>query len=261
MRARVLLNLLLLAAAGLLGWWVYREVQEEDRAERVAAFAPGSVRTITVERNGEPVLRLRRDGERWLLVEPRQLPASEFHVRMLLRFLELPVEQRYPRGELDLAAVGLRAPKAVIAYDDARFAFGELEPLSGRRYVLRDDSVLLLTEGVSALAGSPWWNFIERRLLPHEAEVAAVETADGRRLTAERFRTLAARWQEASANVVKPIRPGVSGTDLYVELADGTRLRWQVVDGDQPRLLRPDLGLAYHVGADTLAVLSGKRTE
>lgn len=262
MRARALLNLALLLAALLLGWWVYREVRSDGAENRVSTRDRATVRSIVVERGGEAVLELERGADgRWRLLRPRPLPASEPHVDMLLRFLALPAE-RLPNGErLDRAVLGLAAPKTVLRFDDERFAFGDLESISGRRYVLRGDQVLLLAEGVSALAAGPWWNFIDRRLLAPGAQVAAVETADGRRYLAEHHRVLAARWEEASASVVKPLRPGVTGADLYVVLESGERLHWQVVEGDQPRLLRPDLGLAYHVSADTLAVLSARRAE
>lgn len=259
MRARALVNLLLLVIAAGLGWLVYQEARPGGGAARLSSVDAAEVRRIVLELPGKADVALERQPRGWALVAPRALPASEFHVEALLRLLALPVEARYPVGNLDLAATGLDQPKLVMRFDDEAFVFGGQEPLGNRRYIRRGEEVLLVTDGVSALALSPWWNLIDRRLLPPGAEVTAVERADGKLLSAKDYPIMAARWQEASASVVKPLKEGLRGQDLYVRIASGERLRWQVVADEQPRLLRPDLGLAYHLSPEALAVLTGQR--
>lgn len=254
MRGRWLLNLLMLALVGGLGWLVYQETAPDANANRLAGEA---VRSIVLERIDDQDIVLARAESGWRLRTPRDLPASEFHVDLVQRFLASTAASRYGSGEIDLAAAGLTAPKLVLVADDARFAFGGLDPLGNRRYLLHEHQVLLVQEGVSAILRAPWWNFIDRRLLPPQAQVAGLEFADGRVVSDEQA-PLLKLWTEASASVVKPMRPGVSGEELVVVLASGERQRWQWLVDEQPRLLRPELGLAYYLEPELLAALLGR---
>jgi hypothetical protein len=254
MRGRLLLNLALLLCAVLLGVWIYRDAGHGG--DRLSTLAPDAVRRIEIERRDGQAVAFARTDAGWRMLAPRELPASAYHLDLLLRFLRLPVDARYPRREVDLAAAGLSRPTLTVRFDDARYVFGGLDPLGRRRYLLHAGDVLLVREGVSAILASPWWNFIDRRLLA-DGEPSGLRFADGRRLALDQAPAVRARWQQASASLVRPLPAGARGAPFVLELRSGERIRWQWVGGEQPRLLRPDLGLAYEVSADQLDALLG----
>lgn len=257
MAARLLVNAVLLGCAAALGVWLYGSLQERG-GDRLSALDAAAVQRIDIERRGEQVVVLTKSSAGWRIRAPHDLPASEHHIDLLLRFLSLAVEARYPRREVDLAGAGLAEPTFAVRFDDQRYAFGGLDPLGRRRYLLHVQEVLLVREGVSALLASPWWNFIDRRLLP-DGQPASLQFPDGRRVVLDREPALRADWQHASASIVRPLRTGMRGRALVLELRSGERIHWQWIDGEQPLLLRPDLGLAYQVSAEQLHRLLGQR--
>lgn len=256
MRARFLLNGILLLAACLLFAWLYLG-QRQPQHESVSTLDSAAVQRIQVERQGEVDLLLARAEQGWYLQQPRHLPASEQHVEMLLHFLQLPVTARYALADIDLAGAGLLEPALVLRVDGQRFHFGGQEPLSLRRYILHADQVLLVQEGVSAILRSPWWNFIDRRLLV-DAAPRGLRFADGSQFQPADELSWQQHWQRGQAAIVKPLAPDQIGEQFELELTSGERIAWQWLAGEQSYLLRPDLGLAYQVGAEQLQALLGR---
>jgi hypothetical protein len=256
MQGRLVVNVVLLAVAVALGVWIYRDVRGSD-AELLSTLDPDAVQRIDVERRGEQTLAFTRSDAGWRMLSPGNLPASNYHIDLLLRLLRRPVDARYSRGEIDLAGAGLAQPAQVVSFDGRRYAFGGLDPIGQRRYLLHEENVLLVREGVSAILASPWWNFVDRRLLV-AGEPKSVQFADGRSVALDEDTAQRAHWQHSSASIVRPIPPGLQGEPLVLELESGERIRWQWIDGEQPRLLRPDLGLAYEVSAEQLDALLGR---
>lgn len=256
MRGRLLLNGLLLLAVGLLAAWIYRGMQETAESS-VNRLDTAAVERIEVQRRDGARLVFNRTGNGWRMREPRELPASEHHIGMLLRFLQLPVTTRYPVSEIDLASTGLAKPLLVLRFDGQRYQFGGQDPLSLRRYLLHEGEVLLVQEGVSAISLSPWWNFIDRKLLS-DGEPISLTFADGRPFQPDDLGAWQRQWQQGQAAIVVPQTPGSKGEAFELELASGERVAWQWLEGEQPTLLRPDLGLAYQISQDLLSALLGR---
>lgn len=255
MRERLLLNVLLLTGVAALAFWLWRDTPP---VAPVSELAPAAVQRIAVERRGERSLELVRADSGWRLQVPRELPASQQHLELLLGFLQLPVTARYPSAEVDLAGAGLIAPLLTVSFNESRYVFGGLDPLGQQRYLLHEDEVLLVREGVSALLISPWWNFIDRRLLP-EGEPRRLHFSDGETHTLTPDEPRTARWQHGAAAIVRPWLNEVRGEVFELELVSGQRLPWQWLDGEQPGLLRPDLGLVYQLSAEQLNELLGRQ--
>jgi len=253
MRARLVLNLILLLLLALVAFWLWQKRQSEP-PPRLSRQAVDSIQRLSIERPGAVAIELVREPSGWRLARPRQLPASEHHVQMLLRFLESPVWQRYPRDQIDLAAVGLARPGVVLQADQLRFQFGALEPLRGLRYLLQGDEVLLVQEGVSALLASPWWNFIDRRLLPAGTPLR-LRFADGTVLEPGAPATWAAHWRQELASIVQPALDVETGELFELELESGERIPWRWRNGEQSQLVRIDLGLQYELSREQLDAL------
>lgn len=260
MRRRWLFNLALLAVVLALAGRVWLGERLQDAS--LARLATGEPMSLRVERGDEPTIVLVRSSEGWWLIEPRRLPASELHVEMILRFLATPVAARYPAEEIAPGAAGLLAPRLALVADGARFDFGAREPLTQHRYLAHDGEILLVPDGVSPVLGGPWWNFIDRRLLPAGAEPVALQRADGRRLGRDEIPRGLALWAQARAERVRPgVLPAAEGEEIVLELADGERQRWLWRAGEVPGLLRPELGLFYELDAAALHILLGRGEE
>lgn len=257
MRSRLLLNGALLLALALLALWQWQARQPSPSA-RLSVLAPEAVQRLMIERRAAPDLEFMRQPNGWQMLKPQQLPASEHHVQMLLRFLQSPVQARYAQTEVDLAAVGLQQPSLSLQADQLRYQFGALEPLQGRRYLLHAGEVLLVQEGISAVLVSPWWNFIDRQLLP-QGVPQKLHFADGTEYIPSTPATWAAHWQQELASIVQPLQEAEAGEPFELELQSGERIAWHWRGGEQPLLIRPDLELQYQVSADQLQALLGRQ--
>lgn len=255
MRARLLLNVFLLMAVVLLAAWIHGQGQK-PKNPGLSALDAETVERIEIERREGPNLTFIRVDQGWRMLEPRELPASAHHVDMMLRFLQQSPAVRYATSEVDLVGAGLHEPRLVLHFDDQRFEFGDQDPLSARRYLLHEGEVLLLQEGVSAVLQSPWWNFIDRRLLPTGAPLR-LRFADGRVFEPDDIAVWQRQWQQGQAAIVEPQAAIRDGDAFELELESGERLGWQWLTDEKSYLLRPDLGLAYQVTPDQLEALLG----
>lgn len=145
-RRRLYINLGL--AAGLLLLAAVARLAPEPRATYFTPFAhidPDTVSRIEIlVPQQPPVLLQRQDG--WIASAPPGAALDPQRLRNLLNILNESVTQAYSAAELDLKEFGLDPPAAVLKLDGYTFEFGAGEPLSGRRYVLHENKLYLLTD-------------------------------------------------------------------------------------------------------------------
>jgi len=250
MARRVWLNLGLLALLLVLGTLIWRDVTTPAGDTGWPVIRRDGVEYILVESPGGDSLRLMRGAEGWRMLTPRDLPASQMHVDMILELLDIPAQARYELTELNLAAVGLAEPRLRLRLDDRELAFGATEALDQLRYVRHEGDVFLVYDTVSPLLLGPWWNFVDRALLATVPAVEAIEwPARGSALDGRETEHLLAQWARLSASIVKPMAPGErdAGEPLIMHTANGERIPWRVIRDNAPRLVRPDLELTYHL--------------
>jgi hypothetical protein len=257
MSKRLTLNLALAALLLALAVWIWRELGPPPTPPGLSSTPAEQIRRIVVERSNGQMMRLTRHWDQWHLEEPRALPASRFHVDNVLKLLEVRSEAQYPAASMDLNALGLSEPRLRLSLGNEVFVFGGVDPLSQRRYVLHADQVHLIIDSFSPLLLGPWWNFIDRSLLDVTEEIVALELGDGRLLVGEQAQGVLARWRSTAASIVKPMEPtdAQRGRPVEMRLASGEAIRWSVIEEGEPRLLRPDLGLAYFLERSSLEAL------
>ncbi|RFA30066.1 hypothetical protein CAI21_07615 [Alkalilimnicola ehrlichii] len=264
MSKRILLNVGLLALLLGLALLVWRELTPEPNHGRLTRLSADAVDRIVIEPANGQMVRLTRDRDSWQIVQPRTLPASRFHVEQVLELLTARSAARYPAASMDLAAVGLDKPRLRVSLGDKSFVFGAAEPLTQRRYVLLDDEVFLILDSVSPFLLGPWWNFIDRKLLDIGHDIVAIELNGEDLLVGDAADQLVERWRNVSARIVRPLDEGEAqphGQTVELRLANGETVQWLLLAGGEPRLLRPDLGLVYHVDKSTLSALTGETEE
>ena len=128
MSSRTLLNLGLAALVVVLVLVViYRPGIEPEPAplRLTTALEPATAVSITVSRELRPPLTLARQGDDWFVFTGEQeVPAAAFQVNALLRLLTATAGQHYAVDAVDLAALGLEPPQAMVTIDDLEFRFG-----------------------------------------------------------------------------------------------------------------------------------------
>lgn len=240
MGSRLWLNFGLLLLLSGLALTAMLSVREEAKGTQWLGLSPLAVKRIEITpRDGETVL-LAREGLRWQLLRPRELPASGYHVKWLLDVLQSEPNASYAVAEVNLAELGLDAPVLRARFNDTEVTFGGRAPLNDQRYARHGDTVVLLDDTFVPLARSPWWNWIARDLVSADRVESA--TLDGAALDLAAFREA---WAVVEVKQVKPLDDtAADGRSLLLQ-TESTVYRFVLPDSGAPRLLRPDQSLVY----------------
>jgi hypothetical protein len=282
MRSRWLINLLLLAAIGLLALVALYEpgIEPEPETQTVTALQQGQIDTIRIHRPPRDDLVLARgDHDEWFIEGQTRLPAEPFQVNALLRLAEQAAARSYPASGLDLVKLGLDPPRASVMLGSTQVDFGVSEPLGGLRYVRVGDQVHLTPDIYQYLIDADFTQFVRRQLLPAQAAIRGLrvpafaltktghdwEIEPQQELTADRVQQLIDNWQQASALRVKGAAVTAGGERIEVLLDDPAQPLVFLITAREPELvlLRPDLGIEYHMGdlGDSLLAFPQPATE
>jgi hypothetical protein len=239
MAARWLANLLLALMLGLLALGVYHELTVSRLPQTLAGIDAADLRLIEVERTGEPRIRLERTSDGWRMLEPLTLDADPGRLDQLLTLIAAPVLRSFPAPSAALDELGLDPIKLSLRLDGLTLAFGGLDPLGQRRYVMADGLVHLIDDRYHHLLIAPPIDYGSRALLPH-ARPPLFATLNGVPLAAKSLKSLIG----LTAERVEPMTGDWSGEPVQFKFADGNALRF-LVSEDRRRWSRPDLKLRY----------------
>jgi hypothetical protein len=265
MKSRWLLNLgLALLIAGLVLVVLFKPGQQEPPAVPLTALTPDTISSIRLERREREAIVLARVDDNWRLTAPVKARANRHNVDNLLRLATAPSEARLA-ADSDLKPFGLEPPQAVVRFNNEEIALGHLHPLHNQVYVRYLGAVHLIPAHRQAVAGYPYTQFLDSRLLEDALKptafrlpgfVLALEDGAWRRkpaitdLSSDRVNDFVREWQYASAlNVERATRtPPLASIELTVE-RDGKSERLVLgVIAYKPEfvLRRHDEGLEYH---------------
>ncbi|SEP14444.1 hypothetical protein [Aquisalimonas asiatica] len=261
MRRRLLINLAVVALAGLLAAVAWLDLERGDETPRLTGVTPGEVRVVRIQDADGETLSMERSDGRWMITEPVEAPASEFHVKQLLELSRAPSERRYGLDDVDARELGLIPPQIKIAFNGTGIGLGDTEPMDDLRYALVEDQVHLIPDGLMPLLDGPWWNFLDRHLLPRDATVTALATdalaghltddgweVERGELDVDAFAELAAAWSEAEALVARPLDdpPDADAPDVRLRLDQGGERRFVATEeSGEIRLVDMDSRVAY----------------
>ena len=274
MNRRALLNLFLLAgvaALGVLAW--LQPGLERAQPGPLTPIDASAVSRIRIDR-GNVSIELRRTPHGWVLPGAPELPADRLQVGALLGLLSERPRRSYPADELDLAQAGLRPPLARLVFDGLKVAVGGTAPLEGLRYLQMDDRVYLVEDHYGPLVQGDRLQFVSRRLLPQGTRITALrlpglrlepsgtggwQTEPAGALSGEEARARIEAWQTASAVWVKVLETlPEEGARIEIEMENAEPLRFLLARRNgEGVLVRPDLGLEYHLGSRQLEALLG----
>lgn len=275
MTSRGLLNLLLLlGVTALAAVAIYQPgITPVPAPVKLTTLAPLQITRIHIERAGKGVITLQKQGGQWRITEPQQLPADDGHVNSLLRLVQETSQARFPVKPGDLHKYKLDNPAVRLTLDNQMFAFGDIDPINGRRYVQFGATVHLITDMYFYLLDADLPSFVSTHLLPDQAKIGALtlptvalsRDAQGHwqlrpaqpNHSADAIQTLLDAWRNTTALWVKRYAPGKAQGSITVQLQDPARELHFDIMARKPELIlaRPDLGLQYHLSTDIAKAL------
>lgn len=223
---RWLLNLALLVLVGGLGalaWWQMQ--QPAAQPDTLLRLTRADITRVTIAREWESntpdVIRLERTGERWRMLEPKQLDTNPARISQLFTLLDETVTAVYDATGKDLTQYGLEPSHVSLAFNDERLVFGAENPISRTRYVLHEGKIKLVSEAVFGLLTGDAMTFVANTLVPEGRTVKAVLLPDGFDSGAA---GLLQKWQSADALRVEAYENEVSKGKIVLTLDDGSTL-------------------------------------
>lgn len=264
MKSRLLANVLLAAVvAGLAAFLLLRPKPAGEPQYPVSRTDPAGVARIVVEKRGAQALVLEnRDGS-WRLAAPLQGRADAIKVGRIRDLLSATATVRLPAQ--DLARFELDRPALRLGFGEEQFSVGMSNPLTGQRYLLAGDAVLLVAGHAVSPAELPAEDLLDLRPLAEgEKPVGfrlpglAISRHEGNwrseparaELDQETLNRYAERWRLAYALDARPAPAPASGEALEVELEGGRRLRFLVAEREPALTLwREDEGIAWRFAA------------
>lgn len=280
MSTRSWLNLALFAAAAVLVLLVvYQPGLDKPRpVERLSPLSPAAITHIRIERSAGVPITLEKSAAGWSMTAPVRLPANTFRVEALLAVAQAESHARLDAASLRLAEFRLDRPRARLWLDATEFAFGDTEPLSGRRYVRTGNSVQLITDTVYFDLIGEFTAFADGALLAPEARLTQLDLPALRlvrlreggwiqapnraqlplapEVSMDMINALLDAWRHARAIQVRPYAApegkNVESDDRVIIRLEGAEqpLRFDVVSrAPELVLARADLGVEYHFPA------------
>ncbi len=280
MNARLGLNLGLIGLCAILGLLVVYEpgLEAPQPLPRLTAIEGPAVQAITITRKEGDAIVLAKEGDRWSMRAPYAVPANSGRMQSILGFLAAKSGASFPAQGQALQRYGLADPKVRMEVGGERFAFGDTDPLDGKRYVLYKDRVHLAADGwYDELLGDAG-DFVSPRLVEEGRDLIAielpgmtVERRDGAwvlhpedaAVKADDLARLAEDWRSAQALTVRKRREGTAQGSITLEQKDAGALRFELLARDPDLVLgRADLGLEYRLGGEMAQrLLRPARTE
>lgn len=271
MRAKVILNLLLiLAVAALVLYAIQRPTEKSDAGARLSQLKREQVARIAIERRDGSATRLEKRGEGWYIVAPLTTRADSGQVDRVLDVLSATARQKLPHE--DLARFELDPPQLKVTLDDQAFAFGRINDVTNEQYVATADAVYLVAPFYGYGVPTDAIKLASRKLLADdEIPVAfdfgryriarddkghwAIEGAspakkDGA-LSQNDFNLWADEWQVTYALAVEPYQDGGSQRHLTLRFKNGKSATFRVISKESGfALVRNDQNMLYRFGAE-----------
>ena len=163
MSKRALINLLLLTLVAALAAFLYFVPREEPPAPPViSTIAADSIDQISINRSGQTELRFSRLADGWQMLAPLTAPALPNRIKAILDLLHARSHAQYDPAELDLDSSGLRSPAVILKLNGYEFRFGNATALADGRYLLFQNQVYLINDGLYQQLQQPPEFFVQR---------------------------------------------------------------------------------------------------
>lgn len=278
MRSRVALNVVLLIVVLTLSGVVLLTPEKANSpiVVKLTDMEPADIGVLRIERSGQRDITLEKKAQTsWWLSQPLALRADPKRVQSLLEITGATSHTQLDANAHDLTRFGLDRPKVTLLLGDRQLIFGDTESLSGRRYVLTDSRIHLITDQFYHYLNATVPSFVNPAILdpeavPVELELPALHLSfDGigwetspphLQLEPDAANSLVGAWKEARAVSVRVYDEALSRDNVVRIRLEGQaqHIRFDFVSEPHRFVLgRPDLGIQYELDPNAARHLLG----
>jgi hypothetical protein len=269
MSKRTLLNLVMLAAVGILVLVVvYEPGLDQQTKTTLTSIDKTTISQVKVERTGQATVTLVKSADNWVMQAPYKISANKIKVESLLTLLEQETFAQYPLKDLDIKTYGLDIPRATLTFNDKeRFEFGGTEPLNKRRYLRYNDTMYVINDHFYYQLMSPVTTFVNHKVLPDSDNITrlvlpdfSLTLKDGTwdmapkkdDVSNDRANELVENWRLSHAMSIMEYdgKSGQKQAEVYLDNTPTPIVFHILIDNDNVFLGRPDIGIKYQIIKD-----------
>ena len=271
MKAKVLINLALIAALVALSLFIYfKPWQKTAPAIKLTTLKRGEVMRITVEPRGLAPIKLEKHGDAWRIVAPFNAQADDPPVDRLVDIVNANAKLKLAHP--DLVQLELNPPQVRVSLNDQAFSFGRVNDITYEQYVATADGVFLVPPLYGYGIPTDASKFLSRRLLDEGEIPVAFDfgryqitrdakgtwTASGefalakdKPLSQDDYNRWADEWSHTSALAVEPDKGSRAREQIVVRFKNGKSVNMGIVQ-KQPdfQVVRNDNHMRYHFGVE-----------
>lgn len=156
-KKRLIQNLLLFTIIFGLVFFLWAKQQSENND--ISKFSKtlydksigDEVAEIMIHVEGREDILLKNIEDNWSVVKPLEFVADKEQVQHLFTLLSENADTSYDLEGKDLTQYGLDKDRLSISFDKVKFIFGEFNPVSQKRFILKGDKIYLVSETVTGL--------------------------------------------------------------------------------------------------------------
>jgi hypothetical protein len=176
MKSRYLINIGLILLLAVL-FWLNQDRESTPIYPRLTTMPTQTVHTISISRDANEQIELKRVDHQWKIIKPIQTNANETRLKLILSLLSVSSFSQLALSSesAELNKFGISKNSTRILFNDLVFIFGNIEPLSQNRYVYFDKQLHLIDDQVSTLLNANIASFIENRLLDSTQHIISLK--------------------------------------------------------------------------------------
>lgn len=260
---RWLINYLLFTLIIIFTWIGLKYPIREDQKiirNSITQLRPQDITRIKIE-TADAVIRLQKQGSRWLITDPIQWFGNNITAERLTTLATLEATSELPRDQIKLSTLGLSIPRAVVMLNDQSIYFGDTNQIGNRRYLLVDDKVYLSSDIHFPFIAQGLSGLVDGRLLPASLDLSAIKSAsfslqkqasnwisDNPKHKPEAIQSLIHNWQTLPASSIRTYDNSQTPLHKVIVTTEKAETIEFFVLSIQPEIIfaRPDLKLQYH---------------
>ncbi len=235
-----------LMAMAMVAWLDYKDRLPERRPNNTGDAV--AINQISFNNANNIRTELSFTEGQWMLLSPVNLPARNSRIKRLLELNNFDFSEGFDAGDVNLEAAGLDDSARVLSLNQNNYLFGQIEPVSSKRYIQLNKKVLLLEDRYLPLMDGGLNALAELRL-PFE-DTTAIKLADDKLLKDQ-----LSHWQNAQAMGVRSATSSPQTATLLVMQGDN-HINWSAWPDKGLWVLQPQgTGYEYLISAAQAATL------
>lgn len=268
MSARLLLNLSLLIGVIAVGLFIANS-PDESEADTIRLGGPNAsdIKYILIQSDGLSDIQLQKTNEQWFMTSPYKVRANDVPINEILKLTNAISHSRFSAAGKNLRDYDLQPARASLHFNDDEYVFGNIEHINKRRYLLKGDTIHLVTDLFYHRLRTNTESFISPQLIPDNVSITALtlpdlvlnksaqddwmisgKSASDKNSSPDAIQILLDHWQHKRAIQILPAKPTDSTKEILITFSDNSEIRFTLVQSNKELILiRADLGFQYHL--------------